>query len=206
MPRRAAPSTHVVASVRAWFGLGQAELALYLGVSQPLLHAVETGRCRLGPAGQAALLPLLRQLPPPEARAAAEAAAEAADAPAMPASPAAAPPGYPAPDAAELAGRGRQCRHRAARCLAQAAALARQARVAQRWAAALPALLAAAQAPPADPPADPADAERAAEHAAWLAGWLRQRAQPLAPAAATRWHRLRAQATGLLAEAAALET
>ena len=80
MPRRAAPSSHVLAAVRAWFGLGQAELALYLGVSQTLVRAVEVRRCRLGPTGQAALLPLLQQLPPPEARAAAETEAEAAGA------------------------------------------------------------------------------------------------------------------------------
>lgn len=202
MPRRAASSTHLLATVRTWFGLQQTELALYLSVSQPLLHAVEAGRHRLGPAGQAALLPLLQQLPPPDARAAAEAEAAACDAaPALPAPPAPLP-GTETPDAPELVFRQRQCRHRAARCLAQAAALAHQARVALRWQAALPALLAAAEA--AEVPADAQDAARAAEHAAWLAGWLRHRARPLAAEAATRYYRLRAQAAGLLAEAAAL--
>ena len=45
---------------------------------------------------------------------------------------------------------------------------------------------------------------RAREHASWLRGWLQHRARPLPPEAVTRYHRLRAQAIGLLTEAAAL--
>ena len=144
MPRRAAPSPHPLAAVRTWFGLGQAELALYLGVSQTLVHAVESGRCALGPDGQVALLPLLRQLPPPEARARAEtpAAAETAAtvAPAAAALPAL-PPGTPAPDPDDLDLRRADCLAQATRLRQQAARLAQQARVAARWATALPALL-----------------------------------------------------------------
>ena len=62
--RYPATAPHLLTTVRAWFGLGQTELAQYLGVSQALVPAVEAWRCRLGPAGQVALLPLLRQLPP----------------------------------------------------------------------------------------------------------------------------------------------
>ena len=237
MPRRAAPSPHPLAAVRTWFGLGQAELALYLGVSQTLVHAVESGRCALGPDGQVALLPLLRQLPPPEARARAEtpAAAEAAAtvAPAAAALPAL-PPGTPAPDPDDLDLRRADCLAQATRLRQQAARLAQQARVAARWATALPALLppdpdghgpdghgpdASTAAPPpvsaelaaalarrtAPLPHDPVpDPQRPAQHARWLRGWLRARARPLPPDAATRYARLLARAAGLHAEAEAL--
>ncbi|MDB5270569.1 MAG: hypothetical protein JWP58_3609, partial [Hymenobacter sp.] len=93
-----------------------------------------------------------------------------------------------------------------------------------RWAAALPALLPAAEGTPAGhgsapAPSDPAaqalavalaqaadseDPTRARDHARWLRGWLAARARPLTPAEATHCHRLHAQAAGLQAEAAAL--
>ncbi len=217
-----------MAHVRAWFGLRLDELALYLGVSKSLIHAVELGRRSLTPAVSAALLPLLRLLPPPEEVAAAEAAARAAAEPVLPAlTPTSLPPGTPPPDAGELDFRRRVCQQQAARALAQAAALARQARVAARWAAALPALLppdpddpTSAPLPDPDdftaPPAaralaaalalaaDPDDPTRAPAHARWLRNWLAWRARPLSPAAVTRYHRLRARATGLLTEAAVL--
>ncbi|MBC8082933.1 MAG: hypothetical protein H7Z21_06940, partial [Hymenobacter sp.] len=60
MPRRAAPSFHLVARVRAWFSLTYAELGLYLGVSATLLQGIETGSRRLTPAVAMALLPLAR--------------------------------------------------------------------------------------------------------------------------------------------------
>lgn len=212
MARRAAFSTSLIARVRAWFGLAQAELALYMGISPPLIRDLETNRRALTPAVRTALLPLLLQLPPPET-------------PAAPAPGAPLPPSTPAPDAADLDFRRRECRHRAAGLLAQAEALAARAHVAARWAAALPALTPPAEdAAPAAPDApageglaaqalaaalaqaaDPTDPARARDHARWLRGWLATRAQPLPPADATRYHRLRAQAAGLLAEAAALD-
>ena len=206
MPRPPAVSDSVLARIRAWFGLHLGDLSLYLGVSKTLTHAIETNRRALTPAVRTALLPLLLQLPPPEM-------------PATPAAGAPLPPGTPAPDAADLDFRRRECLYRAARLLAQADALAARAHVAARWAAALPALSPpAADAPAADPAtpaalalaaalaqaADPTDPARARDHARWLRGWLAARAQPLPPADATRYHRLRAQAAGLLAEAAAL--
>ncbi|UOQ71461.1 hypothetical protein [Hymenobacter cellulosilyticus] len=54
--------------------------------------------------------------------------------------------------------------------------------------------------------ADPADPTFALDHARWLRGWLHRRARPLTAQEATRLHRLRAQAAGLLAEAEALAT
>ena len=201
-------STSLITRVRAWFGLVQADLALYLGISPPLVRDIESNRRALTPAVRAALLPLLLQLPPPEV-------------PATPAPDAPLPPDTPAPDAADLDFRRRECLHRATRLLAQAEALAAQAHIASRWAAALPALRppaadtsapAAAPATPASQAlaaalaqaADPTDPARAIDHARWLRGWLAARARPLPPADSTRYHRLRAQAAGLLAEAAAL--
>ncbi|SDY58117.1 helix-turn-helix domain-containing protein [Hymenobacter psychrophilus] len=210
---RLPPPNSLIARVRAWFGLGQAELALYLGISPPLVRDLETERRPLTPAVRAALLPLLLQLPPP----------------AVPASltpGAALPPDTPAPEAADLDFRQRECRHRAERLLAEADALAARAHVAARWAAALSALLPPNPDEPApdagsvaaDTPAaralaaalaqaaDPTDPTRAADHARWLRGWLGQRAAPLSAADIVRYHRLRAQAAGLQAEAEALAT
>lgn len=174
MPRLAAPSTHLLAQVRAWFGLSQTELALYLASSQTLVQAIESGQRRLGADLHAALLPLAQQVPAP------------------------APEALPAPlpqlaaNVEELDFRRRTCQQQAARLGQELAGLEQQARVAQRWAQALPALLPTAAAGP-----DP-------ERAAWLRGWLLRRASPLAPEAATRLRLLRARLAGLHAELAAL--
>ncbi|SHK56612.1 helix-turn-helix domain-containing protein [Hymenobacter psychrotolerans] len=178
MPRRARPSTHVIARLRDWFGLTQDELALYLGLSAPLVRDWETRRRPLTPAAVAALQPLLACLPPP--------APDSATPP-----PTTSPSTTPPPEAGALRFRARQCRQQAAGLQAQAGRLQRQAVVAARWAEALPGLLAA----PAPEPA----------HAAWQADWLRRRARPLPPEAATRWHLLTARAAALLLEAATLE-
>ena len=211
MARRSPLPLSLPARVRAWLGLTQAELALYLGVSQSLLQAIEAGQRGLTHPVRVALLPLLLQLPPPEV-------------PAAPPAGAPLPPNSPAPTAADLDFRRRECQHRAAGLLAQAEALATRAHVAARWATALLDLL---PPDPADPPAaavapvtpaaraladalalaaDPTDPARAPDHARWLRSWLRHHARPLTPAEVTRLHRLRAQAAGLLAEAAALAT
>ncbi len=207
MPRPPAASDSILARVRAWFGLHLAELALYLGVSKALAHAIESGRRPLTPAVRTALLPLLLQLPPPEVPATSSAAL---------------PPTTPLPDAADLDSRRRECLRRAARLLAEADAITQQAHVAARWAAALPGLLPSDPETPERPipntlagqalaaalalAADPDDPARAPTHARWLRGWLYSRAQPPPSADITRLHRLRAQAAGLLAEAAALAT
>ncbi|GAB2941695.1 hypothetical protein GCM10027048_02660 [Hymenobacter coalescens] len=205
MPRRSPSTLSLLARVRVWFGLTQTDLALYLGVSQSLLQAIETGQRGLSYAVSVALGPLLHQLPPP-------AVVAAAPDPAAPL-----PPATPLPDAADLDLRRRQCLHRAARLLREAEALATRARMAARWAEALPALL-----PPApgtalpDTPAgqalaaalaqaaDPTDPARARDHARWLRGWLTHRARPLSAQEVARYHRLRAQVAGLQAEAQAL--
>ena len=183
MPRRARPSLHLLARVRAWFELRQAELALYLGVSPTLVQGIESGRRAFSLPVREALLPLLPHLPP-----------EGTDLAAAP--PAALPPATPAPEVAALDLRRRECRQQAARLRSQAEALARQAQVAGRWATALPALLAAVPAAPATPDE--------AARATWLRDWLTRQARPLPAEAATRYHLLRARATALEAEAAAL--
>lgn len=183
MPRRSAPPVSLVACVRAWFGLRQAELALFLGVSPALVQHLESGQRALTAAVIQALVPLLPHLPALPATA--EPAADL-------------PPGTTAPARAELDFRRRVCLQQAARCRAELAAIAQRAHVVQRWARALPALLADAPAPPAT------DAD-AYERAIWRTGWLHRRARPLPVEAATRWHLLAARATALEAEAAALE-
>lgn len=66
MPRRAFPSSSLAAAVRAHFGLTQAELAAFVGVSRPGLAAAEAGRKPLGPGPDQRLQVLARQLPPPD--------------------------------------------------------------------------------------------------------------------------------------------
>jgi transcriptional regulator with XRE-family HTH domain len=191
MPRRALPSSHFVARVRAWFGLRQEELAVYLGVSASLVRAWEAQRRAPGPDALATLLPLLAQLPLEEASAPQPAA--------VPAQPALAlPSGTAPPDAAALDFRRRQCQQQGARLRAQADALARRAQVSVRWSEALPALLAARPAAPALISSD------TAAHAAWQTDWLHRRARPLPPEAVTRWHRLQARIAALDTEAAVL--
>ena len=181
MPRRAVPSTRLVARVRAWFGLHQDELAVYLGVSPSLVRGLESGRRSLSAALLPALLPLAQHLPAPENA--------APPAPTL-------PPGTAAPDAAELDFRLRVCQQQAAKLEAELAQLATRAWVANRWAQALPVLLAV----PAETPATPETADRAA----WRADWLHRRARPLPAEVATRWHLLQARLLALNAETEAL--
>jgi len=176
MPRRAAASTNVIARIRAWFGLRQDELALYLATSSELVRSIEAGRRRLTLPVTEAMLPLLRHLPPPETAA-----------PSL----TSLPPDTPAPDAGALDFRRRVCLQRAARLRAQAEQLAQKAHYAQRWRQARPALL---------PPPDAPDADRAS----WLINWLERRARPLSTENVTRWHLLQAQALAYETEAAAL--
>lgn len=205
MSRVAPAALSLLARVRVWFGLTQTELALYLGISQSLLQAIEAGQRGLTHPVSVALGPLLHHLPPPEV-------VTAEPDPAAPL-----PPATPVPDAADLDLRRRECLRRAERLLGEAEGLAQRARVAARWAEALPALLPPepGAAPPDTPAgralaaalaqaADPLDPTRDADHARWLRGWLRRHARPLTAEETTRYHRLRAQAAGLRAEAAAL--
>lgn len=66
MPRRAYPSRTLAAAVRAHFGLSQAELATFIGISRSHLAMHEAGRKTLGPGPDQRLQVLARQLPPPD--------------------------------------------------------------------------------------------------------------------------------------------
>ncbi|TYZ06380.1 helix-turn-helix transcriptional regulator [Hymenobacter lutimineralis] len=187
MPRRARVSLNVLARVRAWFGLRQDQLALFLGVSPSLVQGIESGRRRLTEEVALALLPLLQRVPP-DYNAPLEAAAPAL----------ALPPDAPGPEAAELDFRRRTCLQQAAGLRQEADKLAAQARATARWAQALPALLTTYPAPAPD------DSAETAQRRIWLRGWLPRQARPLPPATSTRWHLLQARITALEAEAAAL--
>ena len=186
MARRSRPSANLLVRLRAWFGLDQEALALYVGASPGLIRSIETGRRALTADIFMALRPLVQHLPPTDD-----------DAP-VPA--AALPPGLPAPEAGELDFRRQVCAAQVAKMGRELAALAARARVATHWAQALPQLQQAA----ADTFAAPATAAEA-ERAAWLAGWLTRQARPLPVEAGTRWHLLRARLAALTAEIAALE-
>jgi DNA-binding XRE family transcriptional regulator len=192
----AIPNNSVVTDVRQYFGLGQQDLATWLGVTQTQASHLETGRRSLSPAVAEALAPLVAQLPPPGAAAMASALRLAsAAAPAL---------ALGQPEAAPLVSRLDYCQHHARRLRRALAPLEAQAATAARWAAALPALRAAL--PPDPGPAHEPDAATA--WPAWLTWhrhrWLAQRPTALPPDLSARYHLLRLQAEVLDAEAAAL--
>ena len=178
------------ARVRRYFGLTQAELARYLGVSEGFAGHLESGRRGLPiELGQ-----VLDQLAGP-----------------IPAEPAPPTPAElanltAAPDPAPLLARLDYCRHHAARLRRALRSLEAEAAYATRWRAALPALRATLPPDPGgeEPPA-PAGPGRWAAFLGWYRWrWLEQRPTALAPAEAARYHLLRLQAEALETEAAAL--
>lgn len=178
------------ARVRRYFGLTQAELARYLGVSEGFAGHLESGRRGLPiELGQ-----VLDQLAGP-----------------IPAEPAPPTPAElanltAAPDPAPLLARLDYCRHHAARLRRALRPLEAEAAYATRWRAALPALRATLPPDPGgeEPPA-PAGPGRWAAFLGWYRWrWLEQRPTALAPAEAARYHLLRLQAEALETEAAAL--
>jgi len=182
MPRRAHFSDTLPALVRRYFGLQQAELADYLGVSPELVKHLEAGRRSLSAVVLARLLPLARLVP------AGPLAPEAVPAPA-------APPGQPA--AGPLAARLDYCQHHARRLREALRPLLARATYAQRWQQVLPTLL--AEAPAAGPSApDPEGRARRARE------WLQSQPTTLSAGELARYHLLRLQAEALEAEATAL--
>jgi transcriptional regulator with XRE-family HTH domain len=182
MPYRNTADT-LVGRIRKYFGLDQAALALYLGVSPALVQHLENGRRRLTGDIFTTLQPLAAQV----------AAAEAAHGPAA-TSALTLPGSTPAPDEAKLDFRRRVCQQQLARVEKELSALGQQAQTAQHWVQALPALLqAVADTPDPDPERD-----------VWRLGWLQRQARPLLPEAATRWRLLCARRAALKAEIAAL--
>jgi transcriptional regulator with XRE-family HTH domain len=215
MPRRSRPvaSPTLAAAVRQHFGLTQAELAAFVGVSQQALAAVEAGRKQLGPGPDRRLQVLARQLPPPDGLGPPAPAFEGSAAPAATETPAPA-----APTAAEAA--LAPLRARLARCqwlrtqlrfqLAQRRQPGQARHQRRRWAVGVlgPALAQPLPAPdwqapggPAQPlPPYPLATPDAARDSHWLQGLalrLAATAEPLPPAAAAL---ARARLAGLEAE------
>lgn len=177
--------------VRGAFGLRQADLARWLGLSRALLASVETGREQL----PAHARPWLR----PWRAALALAEPEAAPAPATPPAPTL-PPGTPPPVPARVA----ECHYQAQRLGQQLAALRAAHRTAARCLAAGPLLLAALPAPAEHAPEAPALALRRR----WLARLLEAAADallPEAPGGPVAVRLLEARRQGYLHEAAWLQ-
>lgn len=171
MPRQAAPSTHLVANVRAYYGLDQQELAAYLGISRVMVGHLEAGRRALSAEVYERLLPLAHQRPDagaPDELTAAELAAEMV-----------------APAPGPLEARRDYCTWQAAWLRRELRPLVQRAAYVRRWRLALPALL-------ADLPADADPTTRQ---------WLLARPTALTPAEVARYHLLRRQAEALETEA-----
>lgn len=129
MPRRAKPSTTLLARVRRYFDLDQATLAAYVGVGAAMIGHIEAGRKACSSQVLLRLLPLVQALP---AALVVEAAADPATHLAPPAT-------------APLAARRDYCQHHAAKLRRELTALTQTLEHARRWQQALPALLAQAE-------------------------------------------------------------
>ncbi|MBC8083636.1 MAG: helix-turn-helix transcriptional regulator [Hymenobacter sp.] len=192
MARRAAPSSTLMAAVRAYFGLGQEELAHYLGVSRGLVAHVETGRRQLSPAVYERLLPLALLVP---------------DAPHPPVPDAELPATAPAPTPGPLDARRDYCAWKANQLRRELRAFTTRATHARHWQQALPVLLAAL--PSTDlvaglPPATDPVAQQVWLQAWRTRQWLQSQPTGLSAADVAEWHLLRLRAEALETEAAAL--
>ena len=205
MPRTAAPSFGLLARVRRHYGLSQTELAALLGLSGAQLSRLEAGQQPITPEVRERLAPFLAPLearPETAAEAAARQLAETEAALRVPLPPP--PPG--SFDARPLARRRAACLHEARNLRHRLRHLPEQAAVAARWAAAMPALLAAL--PPAPPedeaPATPAGHGREAVRLRYVHAWLATVPLVLPPEALAEWHLGHQRALALEGEAAAL--
>ncbi|RYU81892.1 helix-turn-helix transcriptional regulator [Hymenobacter persicinus] len=176
--RNSIPSTSLSMAVRKHFGLTQAELGRYLGVSEQHIGNIEAGRRTTTPQGTLRLARLARLLPPPEGVGSA-APAEAYAPPAVPTrlfGPEQALPGPLA--AAALLKRQRQCSRRIGLLRRDLHVLGQRATAHERRRWALAVLPTALTAAPTDP-ATPAEL-------AHLEHWLTELAATLPPAPALR--------------------
>ena len=198
MPRPAALSLTLLARLRRHYGLQQAELAALLGVTRPLVSYLEAGRRAISPAMAARLAPFVAALPRPDA--AVEAAQLLAEAQALADPTAPLPPPPPGPVApTPLAQRRAACLHEARALRPRLHALAQQAAVAARWAAAMPGLLAALP-PPEQAPA----ATREQARLRYVHAWLATVPLALPPDVLAEYHLAYQRVRALEAEAAAL--
>ncbi|WP_156176023.1 helix-turn-helix domain-containing protein [Hymenobacter terrenus] len=191
MSRRVSVSETVGARVRNYFGLSQAELARYLGVSEGFTGHLESGRralpFKLGQMLDALARPIPATFPPLD----------------TPPAPADLGPPEPAPLEARLD----YCRHHARRLRRALRPLVAQAAYAARWRAALPTLRAALPPDPGgeEPPVHTGPGRWAAFLVWYRWRWLADRPTELPPSLSARYHLLRLQAEALEMEAAALE-
>ncbi|MFD2784362.1 helix-turn-helix domain-containing protein [Hymenobacter rubripertinctus] len=199
----AVASNSLAASIRTHFGLTQAELSQYLGISSSQVAHLEAGRRRATPLANLRLTRLAQALPPPDGQgrpAPLPPATEALPAPVLPLPPL---PGPLAP--ALLARRQRQLARRLALLLRDERRLCQQvaAQAHRRWAGPV---LAAALAPrPTPDPAGATPTEQA--HAQrWLAALAPAPPSAQLPEAATALALLLVRRAALQAEAATLAT
>lgn len=187
----ARPATHtdtLLARLRQYYGLRQAELAALLGLSGAQLSRLEAGQQAISPTVRARLAPFLVPFE------AAEAAAE------TPEATVAAPAPPPGPfDPGPLEKRRAACLHEARNLRWQLRGLPGLAAVAARWAAALPGLRAALP-----PPAPEAPATAETERRRYVHSWLATVPEALPPDVLATWHLARQRALALEAEATAL--
>lgn len=184
MARFAVPSNALVAVVRRYFGISQADMAGFLGISQGQLANIEAGRRGLSADARLRLDPLAALLP----------------ASLPPTEPLAEPLPLPvAPTAPPLEARHRYCVWKARNLRYELQGLLPRVEVARRWQTALPALLAALS-PAAPEPAAPGEWSRLTYPRELAALW----ATAFTPDDAARHHLLRLQAEALETEAAAL--
>ncbi|WP_046246023.1 helix-turn-helix domain-containing protein [Hymenobacter terrenus] len=182
---KAIPSTSTAAAVRAYFGLSQAALAQFLGVTRGQVAHVEAGRRGLNRADNHRLNQLADLLPP--------SLTDEASVPATPAE----TPALPEPlDPHPLRRRQRRCTWRATNLRYDLAKLDARADVARRWQQVLPGLLAAL-------PTDPANAA-AQRTRRWLTTQATEAAAELDGTTATTRVLLRLRIEHLEAEAAQL--
>ncbi len=196
-PARHVPAHPLLVAARQHYGLTQAEVARYLGLTTEQVRSAELGRRRLSPAAARRLAPLLDHLPPP--------LSVGRPLPALPVGPVAP---LSAAQAAQLRARLRRVRHVAqelADTLARTDRLAAAHHQQRRGLAALRAVLLpdpARDGPsplPPDPSVDPA---QAADWLTWLETAPARRPPPAAPLAAhhaLRQRVLHEEAAGLAA-------
>lgn len=185
MGRRSIPSNALTADVRRHFGISQADMAGFLGISQGQLANIEAGRRGLSAAALLRLNPLAALLPNTP----------------LPDEPLAEPPAAlpVVPAAAPLEARRDFCVWKARNLRYELRPLHQRAAVGLRWQTALPALLAVL--PPAAPdPAPPGDWSRLTYPRELAHFW----ATAFTPDDAAHYHLLRLQAEALETEAAAL--
>ena len=203
MPNPALPSNTLCATVRTHFGLTQAELARWLGVSAGMVAHLETGRKPLSPALSRRLRPLALLLPP----------ADGGLGPVPPPQPNPLDLAAPAPagplDAAPLRARLRRVRHLAGKTRFALEGRQQLAGLAARraWGLGVLAALLAPESGTGPQPAAlaPDPALRPADDARWLARLQADTAIAPPPLTPTRHALLQLRLRLLLTEAEALE-